>query len=294
MTELENFFCSMEIDMKVVNQIFEGNCCVYYGAINDFAYPIMYKSLRNFQRNDRFRLILISSGGDLLATRRLGHALRSQGCPVSVIIPYRARSAATLLSLIGDEILISSFGDLGPIDVIQQNISNANNLPNSIASSDVRLFTDMVKDWFNIEPVDRPFIFESFASKIFPTTLTTFYRAEKLVRQIGCEFLNSHSTPLNSKLIEKAIDFLLTRGLHHDYPFFFDDLKETGLNIKLMNSDQDSFSWSLCEKLKCFSTVNSRDEPIAYIFHRDFAARCISWQNPDQSLGHSLKWEVFE
>ncbi len=61
-------------------------------------------------------LVLNSSGGDMFAATKIAHLLRSKCRRLSVLVPERAKSAATLMSLAGDEIVMGLQSELGPLD----------------------------------------------------------------------------------------------------------------------------------------------------------------------------------
>lgn len=59
---------------------------------------------------------LESPGGDAHAAYKLGLLLRAVAAKVRVVVPDCAKSAATLLTLVGDEIYMAPGADLGPLD----------------------------------------------------------------------------------------------------------------------------------------------------------------------------------
>lgn len=61
-------------------------------------------------------LWLESPGGDAHAAYKLAVLLRSVASTVRVVVPDYAKSAATLLALVGDEIYLAPSADMGPLD----------------------------------------------------------------------------------------------------------------------------------------------------------------------------------
>ena len=61
-------------------------------------------------------VLLHSPGGSPNATESIVHLLRQRFGPIRFIIPHTAKSAATMLALSGDEILVGEAAELGPID----------------------------------------------------------------------------------------------------------------------------------------------------------------------------------
>jgi hypothetical protein len=59
---------------------------------------------------------LESPGGDAHAAYKLALILRHVACCVRIVVPDYAKSAATLLALVGDEIYLAPGAELGPLD----------------------------------------------------------------------------------------------------------------------------------------------------------------------------------
>ena len=61
-------------------------------------------------------VLIQSPGGSPTAAESIVKFLRSRFDPIRFIVPHTAKSAATMLALSGDEILLGEAGELGPID----------------------------------------------------------------------------------------------------------------------------------------------------------------------------------
>ena len=61
-------------------------------------------------------VLVHSPGGSPSATESIVHLLRARFSPIRFLVPHTAKSAATMLALSGNEILIGDGGELGPID----------------------------------------------------------------------------------------------------------------------------------------------------------------------------------
>jgi hypothetical protein len=61
-------------------------------------------------------VIVSSPGGDVEAAYLVARELRRRFAHLAVFVPFRAKSAATLLCLAGDELILGSLGELGPLD----------------------------------------------------------------------------------------------------------------------------------------------------------------------------------
>ncbi|WP_052807463.1 SDH family Clp fold serine proteinase [Risungbinella massiliensis] len=70
----------------------------------------------NLDRNSDVDLLIQSPGGDPNAAEIIVHTLLSRTKHLRVVVPQAAKSAATLISLAADEIVMSDTSELGPID----------------------------------------------------------------------------------------------------------------------------------------------------------------------------------
>jgi hypothetical protein len=61
-------------------------------------------------------LVLESPGGDVEAAYLIARELRRQVSHLTAFVPYVAKSAATLLCLAADELVLGDLGELGPLD----------------------------------------------------------------------------------------------------------------------------------------------------------------------------------
>ena len=65
---------------------------------------------------DSIDFLIISNGGDPITSLRIMSLLRERFNTITVLLPYVAYSAATILSLGADEIIMHPYSNLGPVD----------------------------------------------------------------------------------------------------------------------------------------------------------------------------------
>ncbi len=68
---------------------------------------------KNFEKLD---VILQTPGGDIDAAFAYSKLLRKSASEINIIVPLYAKSAGTLMCLIGDKILMTELSELGPLD----------------------------------------------------------------------------------------------------------------------------------------------------------------------------------
>lgn len=74
------------------------------------------KRIDSTKENSSIDLLLNSNGGNIYAAYKMVCLLRSKCAGMRVIIPLYAKSAATLMALGGDEVVLAPYSELGPLD----------------------------------------------------------------------------------------------------------------------------------------------------------------------------------
>jgi len=152
-------------------------------------------------------LILHTPGGDSLPAYQIARALKEHRGKVTVFIPYYAMSSGTLIALAADQIVMDKNAVLGPVD--PQLAAGRNVVP---AASVIKI--PQHKDW----------------NSISDQTVVLFDQAQKSIQQVknmvGCLLRGRKKS-----FVQKVTDRLVAGATTHDFPLFFRDAKELGLNV---------------------------------------------------------------
>ena len=149
-------------------------------------------------------VILHTPGGLAIAALQIGRALRAHPGRVTVFVPHFAMSGGTLLALGADEIVMSEFAMLGPID------PQINGMP---AASIIKVAAE--KPLSDVD--DQTLIFADIGQKAI----------DQLRRQ-ACELIRAPMTPEVAMVLAEK----LTSGRWtHDYPITAPEARALGLPI---------------------------------------------------------------
>ncbi len=203
--------------------------------------PILSNQLRKIGKTDKIDLFIYSSGGDTMVPWRLVSMIREYCQTFSVLIPYKAHSAATMISLGADEIIMSDLSELSPIDPSTSNVFNPvdpqnaqNRIPISV--EDVTAYFDLAKNKFGIKnDEDLTKIFSKFVEanpQIHPLALGNVNRIHNLIRLLAKQLLKSHTAPLSDQEIEKIVEYFTEKLYSHQY---FIGRKEAKESLGLKN-----------------------------------------------------------
>lgn len=188
--------------------------------------PIISKQLQKIGKTQNIDLFLYSAGGDTMVPWRLVSMIREYCEKLSVLVPYKAHSSATMIALGADEIVMSDLSELSPIDPSTANIFNPTDPTNPqnkipISVEDVMAYFDLAKNKFGIksdEELSRVFVkFVESNPQIHPLALGNINRTHNLIRILAKRLLKSHSASLKEDVIEKIVDYFTEKLYSHQY-----------------------------------------------------------------------------
>jgi ClpP class serine protease len=254
--------------------------------------PLVSKQLQAIKKTQNIDLFLYSSGGDTMVPWRLVSMIREYCDKFSVVIPYKAHSAATMIALGADEIVMSNLSEISPIDPSTANVFNPvdpvnpqNRIPISV--EDVMAYFDLAKNKFGIkndEELSRVFTkFVEANPQIHPLALGNVNRIHNLIRMLAKRLLKSHKASMKEDEIEKLVDYFTEKLYSHQYFIGRKEAKEDlGLKTvveanepltKAMTDLYEEYNkeldfgkmWNPENELGANAMQNKKDYKIAYI-----------------------------
>jgi len=210
-------------------------------------------------------LLLVSNGGDPTVAWRIVSLIRERVKKFTVLVPQAAFSAATLIALGADEIVMHPHGNLGPTDPqIKVNRTKENGQTNTIpfGSEDLGAFLKYAKE--NVGLSDQSQlrdVFLKFCDEVGTVAIGVAARSSQLGVVMGEKLLQLHMTGDSNKQKARAISEKLTRDyFHHGYPVSRSEAEEIGLKVADRNAEVESLMWriwtSLSEELVLRSPFN--------------------------------------
>ena len=210
--------------------------------------PIISQQLREIGKVEKIDFFLYSAGGDTMVPWRLVSMIREHCDKFSVLIPYKAHSAATMIALGADEIIMSDLSELSPIDPSTANIFNPHDPKNAqgripISVEDVMAYFDLAKNKIGINSEnDLTEIFKKFIEanpQIHPLALGNVNRVHNLIRILATRLLKSQRNPISNEEVSKIVDSLTEKLYSHQYLIGRKEAKED-LGIKTVKyADED-------------------------------------------------------
>lgn len=253
---------------------------VYAAPIADDSMPVVYEWLRRRGHLQRLDLVLSTTGGLVTRARQLALLLREYTEHLTILVPYRAWSAGTLLCLAADELVLGPLAELGPIDAhIGAAGAPPPDAPGLMSAQDIRTFRGMAEDWFGVDRAeDRLQVLALLAQRVFPTSLSAFYRFDRLTREIGYELLAYQLPDADAAARRQIVDTLAGGYATHDYIISRADARALGLKVRFAAPEEETLLWEVyrgCQAALAGSPGGAAPPITGLIASTDFAARQV-------------------
>ena len=185
----------------------------------------------------RISLILHTNGGQTSATWRLVNLIRTFCDELEVIIPLKAMSAGTLISLGADRLVMTKQAALGPIDPSLTHPLNPgvqvgpqlSRVPVSVEA--VRGYLDAARDDLKVTDASvLASLLIDLSNKIHPLVLGEIFRSRAQIRFLAGKLIKYQVS--DEEKTKSIIDFLCADSGSHDYTINRREAKAMGLNVE--------------------------------------------------------------
>jgi len=228
----------------------------------DAVRPI-YDHLLTFGKPKKIDLFLFSVGGHIEVPWRIITTLR-EFCPeLAVLIPYKAMSAATLIALGADEIVMGRKGELGPIDpqVTIQRGDGGTAVQDVMSVEDVMSYMRFVREKAGL--TDQQALADAIkplAEKLNPWVLGQISRVYLHIREVARKLLTSRAPlhPADEQRTLVIVEMLAEKTYQHGHAIGRKEAKEIGLNVINPSAVLESLMWDLFGAYEDLMQVRSR------------------------------------
>lgn len=196
-------------------------------------------------------LLLVSNGGDPTVAWRVVSLVRERVEKFSVLVPQAAFSAATLIALGADEIVMHPHGNLGPTDpqimVNKRNQGNGQTDTVPFGSEDLGAFVKYARESVGItDQAQLKDVFLKFCDEVGTVAIGVAARSSQLGVVMGEKLLQLHMTGDSDQQKARAISEKLTRDyFHHGYPVSKTEAREIGLKVAHDSAATEDLMWQI-------------------------------------------------
>lgn len=237
---------------------FTGDRRPFASKIAEDAVRSLYEHLLNLDFNEEKKVIdlfLYSRGGDVSVPWRIASMVREFCEEFNILIPYKAQSAATLISLGADNIIMGKKAELGPIDptLVKATIGEGAIPPQEISVEDVNSFLSFVKERANIN--DQSALAEivgSLVKQISPLTVGSVNRQNSHIRLVARKLLTSRNKKMDEEKINSIIETLTEKIYSHGHGIGRKEAKDIGLPVIILDDKVEKMIWQLYLKYEEF------------------------------------------
>ena len=220
------------------------------GEIQDDALLPFIENLASIGECEKISLFIYSRGGGVDMPRRMMARLREK-CPhVEVLVPYKAHSAATLIALGADKIVMGKNAELGPIDprLKRPGDPTGSGNPIEIEIEDVWAYVKFLKDDLGLkDDGDLSWALSPLTDSIGAVNLGSVTRQRLYIRLAARLLLESQAQPLDNKKINPIVKQLTEEMYFHGHTINRHEATEMGLPIETADNNVEQAMWELFE-----------------------------------------------
>jgi len=228
----------------------------------------LYDHLLSIGKNERIDLFLYSRGGDVSVPWRIVSMFREFCDEFSILVPYKAHSAATLISLGADKVIMGKKAELSPIDPTLRKMTagEITGPPQEISVEDVNSYISFVRERANIN--DQSALAQMtaiLANNLAPLTLGSVNRQNSHIRLVARKLLTSRKEKLDEAKINSIIETLTEKIYSHGHAIGRKEAQEIGLPIEMSEEPLETTLWNLYLKYEEFLKFDEPLDPLVML-----------------------------
>ena len=180
-------------------------------------------------------MFIKSDGGSGIAALRIISTLRNYCKNITALIPANCASAATMMALGANEIVMGPLAYLTAVDTSLKHAMSPIDNGNERVSVSMDELNRVIKLWKMHEKDNDENPYKSLYNYIHPLVFGAVDRASSLSLKICCELLRYHMT--DESKIQNISERLNSDYPAHDYPILFREAEEIGLHVQKMDNE---------------------------------------------------------
>ena len=213
---------------------------------DDAVRPVV-EQLRRLGSLEKLDVFIYSRGGGMDVPWQLVSAFREISEEWSVLIPFRAYSATTLLTLGADKIIMGPQAQLGPIDpsLTQHHLQGVGKVP----VEDVMAFIDFMRNKVGLS--DQLALTNGLANligRVDAVTLGAVYRTYSHIRDTARKIIQSRKEPPTSSDMDQIISTLAEKVYAHGHAISRTEAKTIGLPVDSPPKCLEDTMWNLLQE----------------------------------------------
>lgn len=205
----------------------------------------LYGVLRGIQKAKRLSFFIKSDGGSGQVSLRMVNLLRQFSAGFTALVPLECESAATMLALGADRILMGPMAHLSAVDTSLTHDLSPIDRDNDRVSVSQDELDRVVRLWQRQSTTKRSNPYESLFTHVHPLVIGAVDRASALSTRLCVEILAYHMK--DGKKAKKISDTLNSGYPSHGYPITLREARRIGLNVQPLGEDINALLLELNE-----------------------------------------------
>ncbi|CAN5364718.1 hypothetical protein BH09VER1_BH09VER1_54620 [soil metagenome] len=188
----------------------------------------LYEILERLGTHETIYILIKSDGGNGQASLRMINLLRQHCKNLVALVPQACASAATMLSLGANKILMGPIAYLTAVDTSLHHDLSPIDRDNDRVSLDE--LNRVIRRWREEQPTSNENPYKSLYAYVHPLVIGAVDRAESLSVMLCRELLANHiEDEIKTHEIAAALN---SRYPSHSYPILIDEARKIGLNVE--------------------------------------------------------------
>lgn len=205
-------------------------------------------------------LLIVSNGGDPVTAWRIASLLRERFDCYNVLLPYAAYSAATLLALGADKIIMHPFASLGPVDpqltAAHRSEDGTAQQISQFGSEDLVHYLNFVTDNVGIrDQAQLESAFELLCRDVGALAIGNAKRSSQLMLSLSEKLLVLHMGEGNALEARTIAESLNRSYYHHGYSVGPKEAKDLRLAVEVASDPLQDLMWQVwqdfSDEMKC-------------------------------------------
>ena len=205
----------------------------------------LYEILERIGKQETLYLFIRSDGGTGQASLRLVNLLRQYCSRLVALVSLECASAATMIALGADEILMGPMAYLTPVDTSLTHDLSPLDRDNDRVSVSLDELTRVIGLWRDEQADSKENPYKALFQYVNPLVIGAVDRAESLSIMLCKELLAYHiEDDATSEQIAKTLN---SKYPSHNYPILFEEARAIGLKVARMPAEINDFLLELNE-----------------------------------------------
>lgn len=215
-----------------------------YTPLDDTILVPLYKQLKEIGYTPHLDLILHSYGGAVDTPYKVVMLLREFCDKFSVIVPFVAKSAASMLALGADEVVMGPISELGPVDPLVKHPHYKDVwVPVQAVRHCIEYVQNSITD--SSDPEVATSIVSLLLNKLDPWLIGDYEKILKASRQYAEALLSRYMLKDAPERVRSVTEALTEGYFSHGYPLGRHEAKELGLKVFEADGELWDVIWQL-------------------------------------------------